>query len=205
MEADEDLTVVVSRILARLDHEEAMLAAVLRFGKVAAREGMRVEPTKPRRIRLESVSSFVSRGDHRRAFFHCAIYRRGKKQAVPVNNLRISGEVVNLNCLFYTLAHAKKWTGDLAVVRDCAEVALWGGFESIRSDLERDVRCSNRSGSCWTQESGPCSHAGKLREASAGQDCSFVSVDHNISIFERAKRGRGKDDGSFMEIGKETI
>src|SRR5271168_2436389 len=141
MKPDKNLAVVVSRVLARLDHEKAMLAAVLRFAKVVACEGMRVEPAKSGRIGLESVPSRRSGGDHRRAFFHGSIDLRRKKQTVPVDHFGIAGEVANFDCLLLPLAHAEKRARNLAVVCDSAEVVFRGRLKRVRSDLKRDVRC----------------------------------------------------------------
>ncbi len=58
---------------------------------------------------------------------------------MPVNHFRILARIANLDALLLALAHAQKWSGNLAVIRHSAEMLARRCLKRIRRNIQRHI------------------------------------------------------------------
>ena len=133
MQRKKELLIVARGILTRLDHQKAVLSAVLRSSEVVHRHGVGVIPAKAGRAGREGVAGARAHLDGGRPFFDGAVRLGGCEEAVQMDHLRPVGVVRHLDGHRLILFKAQQGTGDLAVVG--------GRLQSVaRRQIERDRR-----------------------------------------------------------------
>ena len=111
-----DFAIVGARIVQRFDVDRSGLTGVRPTGQVAAGDYVRVIEAKPRRAGHEGDAPHPVRGHERRALFGCAIDIARNHLAVPVNQLRRVGVVVQIHNDTLPLLESQKRPGELAVI-----------------------------------------------------------------------------------------
>src|ERR1700722_2729650 len=87
VQREEKLLIVASGLIAGLDHQEAMLSAILPARQITHRHRVRVVPAKAGRARYKGITRHGIWRDRRRTFLDASISVHRRKQAVPMHNL----------------------------------------------------------------------------------------------------------------------
>src|ERR1700749_1573131 len=167
MESKENLPIVSSRVVMRVDQQETMQSTVLRLGEVLPRERVCVIPAETCWPGSHDVARRRTRRNHWGAFLHCSVDIRRQVDAMPMNDLRIFREVPNLNRLRFSLTHPEQRAGNLAVVSHGPYVMFRRSFQRVWRNLKRYVR--RRGAGCTGQNEWRDCHSRKLSETSACQ------------------------------------
>jgi hypothetical protein len=133
MQGEKVLLIVARRIIAWLDHEEAVLSAVLRARKVVHRHGMGVIPAKAGRPRRQLVADARTWGNGRGSFLERAIRLGRRKQAMPMDHFGPFRVVCHLDRDGLILLQPQQAARHLAVV-GCGSQAV------SRRQFKRDGR-----------------------------------------------------------------
>ena len=102
--------------------------------------GVRVVPSRTRRLGHELIAPPAVGRDRRGAFFLRPIYFRRNEQAMPMHVLRNVCVVHNVDGDGLALAHPQEGTGDFIVVADCADHNLRGQLDHHGRDLQGEIR-----------------------------------------------------------------
>ena len=135
-----DLLIVEPRVIRGIDHEKTELAGVGAAMQIHHGRGVRVVPSRTRRLGHELIAPAAMRRDRGRAFFLRPIHFRGNEQAMPVHVFRNVRVVHNLDGDALPLSHAQQGAGHLVAVADRADYNLRGQLDDHGRDSKGEVR-----------------------------------------------------------------
>jgi hypothetical protein len=142
---EKDFLVVVIGIACSFNQQEAELAGVGTGAEVIAGHGVGVVPAQAGWAGRQVVAEGFAGSDHRRAFFHCAVVEHIGGEAMPMDDVRRSCGVGDVDGDGNALAQAQKRARELPVVGKCLDVDAGGDLDAARLDGEGMVGGSLRS------------------------------------------------------------
>jgi hypothetical protein len=140
VQGEKELLIVACGTIARLDHQEAVLAAVLGASEVAHGHGVSVIPAKSGRTWCKRIACGPAGSDGWRALLQRAIYIGREKQTVPMDHFRTIAVIADLDGDRLALFEAQQGAGSLAVVRERLALVTRRQLESDGSDVQPVVR-----------------------------------------------------------------
>ena len=132
--------VIASGVVRSIDHEKTELPRVRTAMKIHHRRGVRVIPSRPRRLGHELIPPPPVRRDRGSAFFLRPIDLRRDQQAVPMHKLRNVCAVHHVNGDGLAFAHSQQGPGNLIVVADGADYNLRSQLDQHGRDLQGEIR-----------------------------------------------------------------
>ena len=127
-------------VVAEFDHHEAVLAAVLRQGEIAAGGGVGVVPAEARGGGGEVEAGGGSCRDHGRALFHGAIDGGRNVESVPVHDILAGAVIGDVDGDGLTFLEAQQRPGNLSVIGDGLDGVAWPKLPGERGDFELVIR-----------------------------------------------------------------
>ena len=135
-----DFLIVEPRVIRGIDHEKTELAGVGAAMQIQHGLGMRVVPSRTRRLGHELITPAAMRRHRGCTFFLRPVHLRGNQQTVPMHVLRNVRAVHNLYGDALALSHPQQGTGDLVAVADSAEHNLGRQLNRHRCDPQGEIR-----------------------------------------------------------------
>src|SRR5471030_1927981 len=140
LEREENLAIVVSRIVLRFDIYRTDRARVLSGGQICPRMDVGVVEAIPGRLGHERNAAASMSGNERRAFFRGAIDIGRKKLPVPMQLLGRVRLVVDVDRELLAFFEAEQRPGELTVVGSCGDDAIRGQLHRLHGDGHGVIR-----------------------------------------------------------------